>query len=151
MCVRACFCVCQCPWPCTHVYFCFIFNSLITLHAKHVPCTEITLQMSSPKALHRGNYISRFHFSSPAFAFQQPPVYSSFWVCGFNYQIKQDVQIMPLLISSHQVLLWWRHSGFSSLLPLSLWEPLCSVNLWNLSSLYQETAGTQFILYVSTG
>ncbi len=38
VCVRVCFCVCQCRWPCMHVY------SLITLHTKHVPCTEITLQ-----------------------------------------------------------------------------------------------------------
>lgn len=123
-------------------YVCF--TMLITLHTGHVQySTEIAEKLSkiSP-CIH-----NQIHISLPASAFQQSPVLYGFTFWMINQTISPDYDAAHIIIAPGSVVI----VAFPLLRPLSLWELLCSVNLWNLSSLYQETAGIQFTVYVSTG
>ena len=103
-------CVWQCPWPCVHVFVCLIFNSVISLHAKHAPRIGITFRMNSPLPLHRKK-IAAFlsvHLPLPFIS-----LLSIFQFFGFAFLIIKSNKI-SLLISPHQALLWWGNGGFSS-------------------------------------
>lgn len=58
----------------------------------------------------------------------------------FNFQIKQDIQIIAVSVLIQQV-----YSLTDSV------ENLCFINLLNLWCLYHRTAGTQFMQYVNKG
>ena len=107
-------CVCVCVWVgvselvfvCATVsltmcaFVCLIFNSVISLHAKHAPRIGITIRMNSPLPLHRK--IAAFlsvHLPLPFIS-----LLSIFPFFGFAFLIIKSNKI-SLLLSPHQALL----------------------------------------------
>lgn len=122
-------CVRWCPWPCVHAFVCLIFNSVISLHAKHAPRIRITIRMNSPLPLRR-KIAAFLSVQLPLPFISLLSIFPFFWVCIFNYQIKQD--LAAFIPPPGSVVMGKR--WLFLLRALSHWEPLCSVNLWNLSS-----------------